>query len=202
MHFKGPVLISESSLPWQWYALHVRSRHEKSVLAQLEVKQCDAFLPLYQTKHRWADRWKTVSLPLFPGYVFCRFDAAARSSVLATSGVIDIIRSGGEPAPIDSSEIEAIQVVLRTPLQVEPYPSLVAGQRVTVDGGPLKGLSGTLLEIRNSVRLVISVELLRRSVLVEIEREWASPANAPAGIRKHASAVYAGAGTITKESRI
>jgi len=197
-----PVLINEPSLQRHWYALHVRSRHEKSVLAQLEVKECDVFLPLYQSRHRWADRWKTVSLPLFPGYVFCRFDAANRSGVLATSGVIDIVRSGGEPAPIDSSEIEAIQAVLRTPLEVEPYPSLVAGQRITVDGGPLKGLSGTLLEIRNSVRLVISVELLRRSVLVEIEREWASPANAPAGIRKKASAAYAGAETITQESRI
>ncbi len=159
----------------RWYALRVRSRHEKSVAAQLECKQYDVFLPLYKARRKWVDRWKALSLPLFPGYVFCRFNPGYRSGVLATGGVIGVVRVGSELAPLESSEIDAIRRVASSPLTVEPYPSLVRGQRVTVMAGPLKGVTGTLLEIRKSVRLVISVELLCRSVLVEIERDWALP---------------------------
>ena len=173
--------MNESPLLQRWYALYVRSRHEKSVSAQLETKDYEVFLPLYRVRHRWADRWKTVSLPLFPGYVFCRFDAATRSPVLGTSGVIDVIRMGGEPAPVETSEIEAVRLAVNSPLSVEPHASLVRGQRVTVRGGPLKGLAGTLLDVRKTIRLAISVELLCRSVVVEIERDWVAPYE-PAGL--------------------
>ena len=173
--------MNESPLLQRWYALYVRSRHEKSVTAQLEAKQYEVFLPLYRVRHQWADRCKTVSLPLFPGYVFCRFDAATQSPALGTSGVIDVVRLGCEPEPIETSEIEAIRVIVNSPLSVEPYPSLVRGQRVTVMGGPLKGLAGTLLDFRSTIRLAISVELLCRSVIVEIERDWVAPYE-PAGL--------------------
>lgn len=159
----------------RWFALHVRSRHEKVVQAQLAAKQEQVFLPLYTARHKWADRLKTVSLPLFPGYVFCRFDVSRRSTVLATSGVIDIVRSGAEPAPIDTGEIEAIQRVVQSPLYSEPYGGLAAGQCVMMSVGPLAGLKGTLITIRRDLRLILSVELLQRSVMVEIEREWVVP---------------------------
>jgi transcription antitermination factor NusG len=155
-----------------WHALYVRSRHEKSVYAQLDAKAAGVFLPLYSKKQKWADRWKIVQLPLFPGYVFCRFDASQRSSVLATSGVIDVVRTGSQPAAIDECEIEAIHRVVQSPLLSEPFPDLVKGSRVMMSDGPLKGLTGTLMEVRKSFRLVISVELLRRSVLIEIDRDW------------------------------
>jgi transcription antitermination factor NusG len=153
----------------------VRSRHEKSVLDQLEAKEYQAFLPLYAARRRWADRWKILTLPLFAGYVFCRFDTAARSRVLATPGVIDVVRTGPEPALIESCEIEAIRLVVNSRLNAEPYPSLVRGQRVVVTDGPLKGVAGTLMQVRNGIRLVISIELLRRSVQVEIERDRVIP---------------------------
>jgi transcription antitermination factor NusG len=159
----------------QWYALYVRSRHEKLVEAQLEAKQHHVFLPLYAQKHKWADRWKMVSLPLFPGYVFCQFNPVSRSSVLATSGVIDVVRTGSEPSPIGIGEIEAIQRVVKSSLLTEPYAGLVKGDAVMMSEGPLAGLTGTLMEIRSSPRLVISVELLCRSVLVEIDRDWVIP---------------------------
>src|ERR1700730_16216328 len=126
--------LSEESTP-RWHALYVRSRHEKSVHAQLDGKSEDVFLPLYSTKHKWADRWKTVSLPLFPGYVFCRFDANRRSSVLATSGVIDVVRVGSQPAVINAWEIEAIQRVVKSPLPAEPYCDLVKGEQVMMSDG-------------------------------------------------------------------
>jgi transcription antitermination factor NusG len=159
----------------RWYALYVRPRHEKTVCSQLEAKQQESFLPLYRTRNRWADRWKTVSLPLFPGYVFSWFDFAYRSSTLATSGVIDVVRLGSEPAPVATAQIEAIRLIVNSAAFAEPYPHLVRGDRVMMRGGPFNGLSGTLMVVRNSLRLVVSVELLGRSVLVEIDRDWVVP---------------------------
>ena len=158
-----------------WHALYVRSRHEKSVFAQLEAKCHEVFLPLYTVRHKWADRWKTVSLPLFPGYVFCRFSASNRSSVLTTSGVINLVRGGAEPARIDNSEIEAIQMAVNSRLGTMPYAGLAKGERVVMTGGPLGGLTGTLIGTRRNLRLVLSVELLQRSVLVEIDPDWIAP---------------------------
>jgi transcription antitermination factor NusG len=158
-----------------WYALHVRSRHEKTVFAQLEAKQFKALLPLYKARNRWRDRWKVVELPLFPGYVFCSFHPGNHSPIVATSGVIDIVRIGSVPAAVDATEIEAIRRAASSPLPIQPCPTLIIGRRVVINDGPLVGVSGTLIEVRNGPRLLLSVELLRRSVLVEIAREWASP---------------------------
>lgn len=171
-------LILPEMLSTRWYALHVRSRHEKTVHSQLEAKQHDVFLPLYSARNKWGDRWRSVSLPLFPGYIFCRFDPADRYSVLATSGVIDIVRVGSDPAPIGTQEIEAIQLIVNSAVRAEPYPDLVKGQKVVLTDGPLTGLTGTLTQIRNTCRLVVSVELLCRSVSVEIDRDWVAPAEA------------------------
>jgi transcription antitermination factor NusG len=159
----------------RWYALYVRPRHEKSVCLQLEAKEKETFLPLYRTRNRWADRWKTISVPLFPGYVFCRLDIACRSSVLNAPGIIDVVRLGCEPAPVDTGQIEAIRLIVNSAAFAEPYPHLVRGDRVIMQGGPFSGLTGTLMEVRNSLRLVVSVELLCRSVLVEIDRDWVAP---------------------------
>ena len=165
--------MQSSSSPW--HALYVRSRHEKLVCAQLKAKQQETFLPVYTAKHKWADRWKTVSLPLFPGYVFCRFAPIQTSTVISTSGVIDIVRSGAEPSPIDPGEIESIKLAVSSPLMTTPYAGLIKGQRVTMTDGPLRGLIGTLMEIRGGVRLVLAVEMLQRSVLVEIDQDWVAP---------------------------
>ena len=158
-----------------WYALRVRPRHEKSVFEQLNAKGLNAFLPLYPARRKWADRWKILSLPLFDGYVFCRFEPSARSRVLCTPGVIDVVRNGSEPASIDEAEIECVRLVMNSGRHAEPYPALHQGQRVTVSAGPLAGAAGTLLEVRSGLRLVISIELLQRSVQVEIERDRVVP---------------------------
>jgi transcription antitermination factor NusG len=163
------------TVPLGWYALHVRSRHEKVVHAQLEAKKQDVFLPLYSARRKWADRWKVVSLPLFPGYVFCRFDPPSRYSVLATTGVIDIVRLGSEPTAIPDSEIEAVQMIVNSPVPAEPYPNLVEGQSVIISDGPLNGLVATLANVRNALRLVVNVQLLGRAVLVEMDRDWIVP---------------------------
>lgn len=181
----------------RWYALRVRSRHEKIVHAQLLAKEQDAFLPLYSTRRRWADRWKVVLLPLFPGYVFCRLDGAGRHTVLATSGVVELVKVGSAPAPIEDSEIETVRLIIKSQTSVEPYPGLVQGQSVMIAGGPLAGLSGILAEIRDRPRFVVCVEILCRSVLAEVNREWVIPLRDP----KAAPAGWAFAAGISEESK-
>ena len=159
----------------RWYALYVRPHHEKSVTSQLAAKRQNVFLPLYTDRRRWADRWKNVNLPLFPSYVFCHFDARDRARVLTTPGIIDLVRHDGSPAPLEDSEIEAIRKVVQSNVKAEPYQDSVDGRDVLIVEGPLSGISGRLIETRKGPRLVVSVDLLCRSVLVEIDRNWAAP---------------------------
>lgn len=158
-----------------WFALQVRSRHEKMVSQLLHQKGFEEFLPLYLARQRWSDRITKVELPLFPGYVFCRFDAAARLPILMTPGVASIIRTGNELSPVEDGEIEAIRVIVLSGHRAAPYPFLNLGQRVRIEFGSLKGIEGVLVSFKNTHRLVVSVPLLQRSVAVEIDRDWVDP---------------------------
>ena len=159
----------------QWFALVVKPRHEKVVDGALRTKGMESFLPLYSERRRWKDRYTDVILPLFPGYVFSRFDARSRSLILGTPGVFDIVRCGKEPAAIPDEEIAALQIAVSSGQATEPWPHLVPGELVLLDGGPLAGLVGKVLKLKNSMKLVLSVGLLNRSIVVEIEREWVRP---------------------------
>ena len=164
-----------SNVQCHWFALVVKPRHEKTVDSMLRIKGLESFLPLYTTRRRWADRYKNVQLPLFPGYVFSRFDSSFRSGVLSTPGLFDIVRSGKEFAAIPDNEIADLQRAMNSGLTTEPWPYLATGEVVEMDRGPLHGLTGTVLEIKKSTRLVLTVSLLSRSVLVEIDRDWVHP---------------------------
>jgi transcription antitermination factor NusG len=160
-----------------WYALRVRTRHEKAIAALLEEKRYETFLPLYTTRRRWSDRMKELELALFPGYVFCRFDINRRLPILTTPGVMEVVGSGQMFIPVDDSEIQSLKVVAASPVSVEPWPYHYIGQRVRVDCGPLEGVEGLLLNVKNQERLVLSVTLLQRSVAVEIDQRWVRPVN-------------------------
>ena len=159
----------------QWFALQIRSQHEKIVASTLREKGYEEFLPLCQIKRRWSDRVKRLEAPLFPGYVFCRFDVQKRLPILVTPGVRSIVGLGKIPLPIDNSEIAALQSIVKSGLPAEPWPFLKIGQRVRIEQGSLEGLEGILLTPKNSYRLVVSVTLLQRSVAVEIDRDWVTP---------------------------
>jgi transcription antitermination factor NusG len=158
-----------------WYALRVRSRWEKCVSAALRQKGYDEFLPLYRRHSRWSDRVKEVALPLFPGYVFCRFDTARRLPVLITPGIVSVLGAGGMPVPVDPTELDAIQALMKSGLPAAPWPFLKVGQRVRIDYGAMEGVEGVLWAIKNDFRVVLSVSLLQRSVAVEIDRDWLLP---------------------------
>jgi transcription antitermination factor NusG len=161
-----------------WFAVRVKSRSERSVAAIARYNGFEQFLPLYTSRRRWSDRIKSLQVPLFPGYIFCRIDLEYRIQLLTIPGVQHIIGAGKLPLPVDSAEIAALQIAVESGLSLEPWPSLRAGQRVELVDGPLAGLEGVLLEVRKNYRVLLSITLLNRSVAVEIDREWITPPRA------------------------
>jgi transcription antitermination factor NusG len=141
----------------------------------LTGKGYQTFLPTYTAEKRWRGKSKDVATPLFPGYVFCRFDAHKRLPVLVTAGVLAVVGRGRIPVPVENSEIDAIQRVVSSGLWVEPWPYLEVGQQVRIQDGALGGLEGILVSFRGSRRIVVSVSLLCRSVSLEIERSAVCP---------------------------
>jgi transcription antitermination factor NusG len=158
-----------------WYALKVRPRLEKQVSVNLSSKGYELFLPLYKRKSHWSDRVKTLEVPLFPGYLFCQFDVTKRLPILQTPGVISVVGIGKCPEPIDVAEIDAIRTVISAGVPYQPHPYLMVGDSVRVEHGALAGLVGLITQVKNDFRLIISVNLLMRSVSVEIDRSWVDP---------------------------
>lgn len=158
-----------------WYALQVKPRFEKCVTGQLSVKGYETFLPSYVAKRKWSDRVKSLSLPLFPGYVFCRFDVHARLPILVTPGVMSVVGVGKTPAPIEEAEVMAIRQVIDSGLPAQRWPYLNYGELVRVEAGSLEGLTGIVVRMKGIDRLVVSVSLLMRSVSVEIDRDSVKP---------------------------
>lgn len=158
-----------------WFALRVKSRSERVVATLARQKGFEEFLPLYSVRRRWSDRFKSVELPLFPGYVFCRLDARYRLPLMTVPGVISFVGIGRIPVPIDDAEIASIQAAVKSGLLAEPYPFLEVGQRVRLEEGPLKGVEGFLVEVCKQQRVAVSVSLLKRSIAVEIDRNWVRP---------------------------
>ena len=153
-----------------WYAFRVRSRHEKLVSTSLRGKGYEEYLPLSRSKRKWADRSKTVEMPLFPGYVFCDTERSEIGKIRCTPGIIDVIRAGSAPLPANRWEIEGLLKATEADLPLESWPYIDPSTtgHVRITSGPLTGLDGVLIEVRGKERLILSVDLLRRSVLVEL----------------------------------
>lgn len=157
-----------------WFALGVRPRHEKTVLRLLGDKGYETFLPSYTRRHKYATRVRSFELPLFPGYVFCRLDPVVRLPILTTPGVLQVVGAGRVPVPVNEDEITSIRRAVEARVPLTPMPYFHAGQRVRVTSGPLAGVEGSIMSAREPVRLVLSMTLLQRSVLVEIDADCVS----------------------------
>ncbi len=162
-----------------WYALYTRHQHEKTVASLLSGKGFQVFLPLYSTVHRWKDRDKQLFLPLYPGYVFLLDRLDRTLQILMTPGVHSIVGTAGGPEPIPQFEIDAVKRVIESSLAVEPHPFLRCGDRVRVTYGPLEGIEGILLRKKNAFRLVLSMEMLMKSVAIEIDASIVERISAP-----------------------
>lgn len=148
-----------------------KPRHEKKVSAAFRAKGIPEFLPQYRSRRRWSDRVTTVELPIFPGYLFCRFSGLQSLSVRQTPGVVDVVGFAGKPAAISDDEILTIRAAVQSGRPLRPCAYPAAGDRVRIDSGPLAGMTGILLREKGACALIVSVELLQRSVAVEIGRE-------------------------------
>jgi transcription antitermination factor NusG len=155
-----------------WFAIQVWAGREHRAAEHLRARGYDIFLPRYLEHHRWSDRVKKVERALFTGYLFCRIQGDAFGTIVSSCGVLAIVGDGERPLPVDDDEIAAIQRIVDTRLLAEPWPFLVAGQRVRIEAGPLRGTDGIVVRLHNRQRLVVSVALLQRSVAVELDPSW------------------------------
>jgi transcription antitermination factor NusG len=153
----------------RWYAAYTTANHEKRVAEQLGVRDVDHFLPLYASVRRWKDRRVTLQTPLFPGYVFVHLALRNRLQVLQIPGVVHLVSVGGRPTPLQEEDVRSIRNCLSHGYQAEPHPYLQAGRRARVKSGPLQGLEGIILRRKNRTRFILSFDLIRRSVAVEID---------------------------------
>lgn len=158
-----------------WYALWVRSRHERTVSEILTSKSIETFLPVCRSRRRWSDRIRELELPLIPGYVFCRFDPKNRMPILTTPGVVNIVGAGKTPEPVDEIEMQSLITASQSGIHLRLWPFLKAGQRVVIEEGPLRSLEGILVTTKGEDQLILSVSLLQRSVAVTVDRRWIRP---------------------------
>jgi transcription termination/antitermination protein NusG len=162
-----PVAVAA---PPQWFAVQTRYRFEKRVVAQLNHKSCEVYLPLLTEHHTWSDREKVVTTPLFPGYAFVHIDQShvARQAVLQTAGLIGFVSFGGTVVAVPSKQIEDLQLLLQEKGLFSLHAFVHTGQRVRIRGGCLHGLEGVLAQHEKG-KLVISIESIQRSLAIEIQ---------------------------------
>jgi len=166
--------VGEAALP-RWYAVWTRSRHEKSVSEHLGRKDLETFLPLYSTIRKWKNGEHRVEMPLFPGYTFVRIGLQDHLRVLKVAGVVRLVGFGGAPTPLADDEVESLRRALGAGVKAEPHPYLTVGRRVRIAAGPLAGREGVLVRWKNAVRIVLSVDLIQRSILVDTEADALEP---------------------------
>jgi transcription antitermination factor NusG len=152
-----------------WYAAYTCANHEKSVTQKLQQRSVEFFLPLYESVRRWQDRRVRLELPLFPGYVFVRLSLRNRLQVLEIPGIVRLVGFNGHPTPLPTEDIEMIRSCFDRRHPLKPHSYVQRGQRVRVLSGPLEGLTGMVVRQRNRTRFVISLELLMRSVAVDVD---------------------------------
>jgi transcription antitermination factor NusG len=162
--------VANSTVEPQWYAIHTRSQHEKSVSTQLQDQGITTFLPLVTELHRWSDRRKVVQLPLFSCYTFLHmpFVPELWAKVLRIGGVLGFVGVRGQGVSIPEKQIESIRTLQGINAPYTLCPFLKVGQQVRVRGGVLDGIEGILVSRNGDRTLVISVEPIHRSLAVQL----------------------------------
>lgn len=159
----------------RWYAIYTCARHEKLVAQQLGNRGVTHYLPLYEAVHRWKDRRKSVQLPLFSGYVFVRIALQGRAQILQVRGVVRFVSFNGTPTPLAEEEVDGLRRALSEGIRAEPHRYLNIGRRVRITSGPLAGREGILKRWKGALRVVLSTEWLRRSIVVDIDASHVRP---------------------------
>lgn len=160
----------------RWYAVHTRSRHEKSASEQLRCREVETFLPIYRSTRRWRNGDHDVHLPLFPGYTFVHIPLKDRLQVLKVPGVVRLIGFNGTPVALEDQDVEALRCALALGVKAAPHPFLTVGRHVRITAGPLNGQHGILIRRKGTLRVVLSIKLIQRSVLVDLGVNELEPA--------------------------
>ena len=163
------MALSADSLQTRWYAAHTCANHEKRVREHLEQKSVESFLPTYESMRRWKDRRMRLRLPLFPGYLFVRMAMADRLRVLRVPSVVRLVGINGKPSASPDEEIAALRAAQACGVRAEPHPFLSVGRRVHVKNGPFTGRQGILLRRKGNLRLVLSIDLIMRSLVIDVD---------------------------------
>jgi len=158
-----------------WYAIYTCANHEKRVAAELNARTVEHFLPLYTSVRRWKDRRVSLDLPLFPGYVFVRLALRDRLRVVQIPSVVRLVGFNSLPSALPDSEMEIMRSGLSECLRAAPHPFLTVGRRVRITGGPFAGLEGILKRRKSNLRIIVSLELIQRSVAVDVDAVDVSP---------------------------
>jgi transcription antitermination factor NusG len=159
----------------RWYAVSVRPRHEKLVTRYLGHQGLDCFFPVYRSVRRWKDRRKELDMALFPGYVFVNLSPPTRLRVLRAPGVLRFVMFQGQPVAVPDSEIRALESGISAGLQPQPHPYLRQGTKVRVKRGPLLDAEGIMIRRKDRFRLVLSINLIMRSVVFEVDEADVEP---------------------------
>ena len=164
-----PVAPDLAMVQPHWYALHTFANHEKRVAADLEARTVEYFLPQYRSVRRWKDRRVTLDLPLFPGYVFVRLVLRDRLGIVQIPSVARLVGFGGRPATLPDTEMAILRSGLSERSRAEPHPFPAVGRRVRITGGLFAGLEGVLERRKNNLRLLVSLDLIHKSVAVDVD---------------------------------
>src|ERR1700682_3267077 len=179
MQFPADEQIRRHAEDLFWHVLYTRHQHEKAIAHILSNKEFEVFLPLYSASHRWKDRNKQLSLPLFPCYVFLRGGLERQLDIVTTPGIHMLVTSAGQAAVVPEEEICAVRQLVEKCQMVEPHPFLNSGDWVRVKSGPLMGAEGILVRKKNLFRLIVSVEILGRSAAAEVDASIVERINPP-----------------------
>ena len=167
----SPPSVVSVAEPTKWFAVYTTPRHEKAVAKHFEFREIESFLPLYKEMHRWKNGCRVnVEQPLFPGYIFARIDYRGSTHVLSVPGVRSVVGAGREPLALPDFEIESLRSGLHL-RNVEPHPYLVVGEKARITSGSLAGMVGVLARKKNGLRVVLTLELIMRSVAVEVDAD-------------------------------
>ena len=179
MHLSEPMDTLDIHEDWSWHVLYTRHQHEKVIAQALLNKGFEVFLPLYSTTHRWKDRNKQVSLPLFPSYVFLRGGMNRQYEIATTPGIHMLLMTAGRAAVVPEGEINTVRRLVDSCEHLGPHPFLYSGEWVRVKSGALAGAEGVLVRRKNDIRLIISIKMLGKSAATEVDASIVEPINPP-----------------------
>ena len=176
----GEPFLLQNGLPAaflepRWYAVYTCANHERRAAEQFRVRGIEHFLPQYESVRKWKDRRVRLQMPLFPGYVFIKVQLQNRFEVLQVPGVVRLVGFNGSPTPLPEEQMLILHARLSQCSRAMPHPFLSVGRRVRISAGPFTGLEGILRRKKSNLRVIVSLELIQRSVAVDVDSADVTP---------------------------